>query len=279
VSAVVALLFIGAAVMLLFPAGRRPPFLSPTTPARVLMLRGWLRHRPRGKVIETGIVVLTVAVLAAITAGLVAALFAAVCAAITTSALRAKRAAGVASARRGAELEILAALAAELRSGRHPAAALNAIRTSVGTPADDDLEAALSAARATATLGGDVSASLRRSGASGALSKLAAAWQLSEECGAPLADLVTQVARDVRAIVELHRAAHVELTGARATGLVLAVLPLLGVALGAAMGAHPLRVLFHTPAGAVCAIGGLTFELAGLAWVRRLTNGTRSCRQ
>lgn len=275
----VGLLFAAAAAALLWPVGRLRPFV----PSWVVALGVWraamsapaLGQRSPGTAIKTSLAVLTAGLLAAVAAGPVAALLATFCACVVAAALRAKRVAGASSQRRSAELEFLSALAAELRSGRHPAAALAAVHA----PADDELATALAAARATAALGGDVSGSLRRSAGNSALAKLAAAWQLSEECGAPLADLVTQVARDVQAAVDLHRAAHLELTGARATGLVLTVLPLLGVALGAAMDAHPLHVLLHTPAGAVCAVLGLLFELAGLVWVRRLTNGARICRQ
>ncbi|MGB9376841.1 MAG: type II secretion system F family protein [Mycobacteriales bacterium] len=135
------------------------------------------------------------------------------------------------------------------------------------------MAAALGTARAAAALGGDVSVALRGSGSRPALAKLAAGWRLSDDCGAPLADLVEQVAADVRADADVRRQTRIELTGARATGLVLAVLPLLGVGLGAAMGADPLRVLLHTPAGSVCAFVGIGFEAAGVAWVRRLTRG------
>lgn len=236
--------------------------------------RGDHREPPRivpADAVVTGAAVIAACGLAAVVAGPVAALFGAVGAVVGTSSLRRRRREAVAAARRSAELEILAAFAAELRSGRHPTAALSAVQA----PAGPDLEPFLAAARATAALGGDVSAALRRCGAGAALSKLAAAWQLSEECGAPLAELVSQVAADVRATADLHRSVRVELTGARATGLVLAVLPLLGVALGAAMGARPLQVLLHTPAGAACAATGLAFELAGLAWVGRLTSDSR----
>lgn len=279
-KATVALLVFGAALALLWPAGRPRALGSMLAPAIAAVSRRWLgagrvsllgRRAGAG---ATGLVVVTSGLLAAAPAGPVAALLAVACGGIGASAVRAKRAESRASARRSAELEILAALSAELRSGRHLVAALNAVQT----PADEALEAALSAARATAALGGDVSASLRRGG-SVALSKLAAAWQISEDCGAPLADMVVQVARDVKAIADLYRDAQIELTGARATGLVLAVLPLLGVGLGAAMGAHPVHVLLHTPAGAVCAGLGLMFELAGLAWIRRLTAGARNCPQ
>lgn len=276
----VALLVVGAAAVLLWPAGRPRVLGDVLAPGNLAAYRRWLAARwvlRLAKRVSRGtawFVVVIVGLLAAAAAGPVAALLAATGAGIAVSAIRARRVAGIASARRGAELEILAALSAELRSGRHLVAALNA----VPTPVDAELETALSAARGTAALGGDVSASLRHSGAvDAALSKLAAAWQISEDCGAPLADLAAQVSRDVKAIADLRRAADIELTGARATGLVLAVLPLLGVGLGAAMGAHPLQVLLHTPAGAVCASGGLVFELAGLAWIRRLTRGALGC--
>lgn len=276
-----ALLVLGAAAVLLWPDGRRRAFgrvltsgLAGALWSRLDVLRVLPLGRRAGGV-ATGCLMAACGLLAAAGAGPVAALLAAVCVGIAASVLRATRTAGRASSRRHAELEILAALSAELRSGRHLVAALNA----VPTPVDVDLEAALSAARATAALGGDVSASLRRSGAGTALPKLAAAWQISEDCGAPMADMVSQVACDVKAIADLHRAAQVELTGARATGIVLALLPLLGVGLGAAMGAHPWQVLLHTPAGALCAGAGLVFEVTGLAWIRRLTNGARSCPQ
>lgn len=277
------LLVTAAAAALLWPVRRLRPFGRLRTASRIVDLRRWreamparaARRRSRGNAVKSGLAVMTAGLIAAAAAGPVAALLGACCAGITAAALRTKRLASATSQRRDAELETLSALAAELRSGRHPVAALNAVQA----PSDDELERVLAAARATATLGGDVSASLRRGADSPALAKLAAAWQLSDECGAPLADLVTQVARDVQAIADLHRDAHIELTGARATGLVLAVLPLLGVALGAAIGTHPLQVLLHTPAGAVCALLGLAFELAGLAWIRRLTNGSRTCRQ
>lgn len=281
VTAAVALA--GAAAALLAPAGLVRSRCGRWTPSRAAGQRRQQTRpsavavpgRPGGAAISAGVVVAAAGCLAAAAGGPVAALLAAVAVAVATVARRAARAARAASARRSAESELLAALAAELRSGRHPSAALAAVRS----PADADLGLALAAARATAVLGGDVSASLRGGGTSATLLKLAAAWQLSETCGAPLADVVAQVASDVQSAADLHRNAHVELSGARATGLVLAALPLLGVALGTAMGADPIHVLLDTSAGAVCAAGGLSFELAGLAWLRRLTNSARRCRQ
>lgn len=182
--------------------------------------------------------------------------------------VRTARSAKVAAAGRAAEMEALAALAGELRSGRQPAAALAAVR------APGALGAALAAAGRAAPSGGDVPAALRRAGPqSGALDRLAAAWQLSELTGVPLAAVVGRVEADARAAGGLRERAWAELAGARATGGLLAGLPLLGVGLGQAMGAHPVHVLLHTPLGALCCGGGLAFEAAGLAWISRLTRG------
>jgi tight adherence protein B len=46
----------------------------------------------------------------------------------------------------------------------------------------------------------------------------------------------------------------------------LAALPALGLLLGTAMGADPLRVLLHTGAGLGCLLAGAALEGAGLWW-------------
>jgi len=169
--------------------------------------------------------------------------------------------------RRGAaELELLSAFAAELRAGRQPGMALALVAPS--GPAGSRLAEATAAAG----LGGDVATALRHGAPDSAtFSRLAVAWEVSTRAGAPLADLVNRVEAEVRAGQEQRLKAEVELAGARATGGLLAGLPILGVILGQLMGAAPLHVLLHTPAGALCCAGGLTLELAGLAWVGRLT--------
>ena len=56
----------------------------------------------------------------------------------------------------------------------------------------------------------------------------------------------------------------------RAGGMLLAGLPLLGLAMGSGIGADPWRVLTTTGTGQVLLVTGAAFELAGLAWSRRL---------
>jgi tight adherence protein B len=52
--------------------------------------------------------------------------------------------------------------------------------------------------------------------------------------------------------------------------MVLAGLPALGLAMGSGVGAEPWRVLTTTGTGQVLLVVGVTLELAGLAWSRRL---------
>ena len=48
------------------------------------------------------------------------------------------------------------------------------------------------------------------------------------------------------------------------------MLPLLGLGLGASIGAHPLEFLVGTSWGLVCLFGGAGLALLGLWWVERL---------
>ncbi|NEC17157.1 type II secretion system F family protein, partial [Streptomyces parvus] len=64
-----------------------------------------------------------------------------------------------------------------------------------------------------------------------------------------------------------------QLAGAWSTVVVLALLPVAGLGLGAALGAEPLRVLLHTPGGLACLAVGSFLEAAGLCWARRIVRG------
>jgi tight adherence protein B len=98
-----------------------------------------------------------------------------------------------------------------------------------------------------------------------------AAAGLAEETGAPLADLVERIETDARTTDRALAAADAQAAGARATAVLLAGLPLGGVALGFGIGVDPLAVLLHTPIGMACAAGAMVLQLLGLAWTNRLT--------
>ena len=61
------------------------------------------------------------------------------------------------------------------------------------------------------------------------------------------------------------------MAGARATAAVLAGLPIVGAALGHAIGADPIRFLFAPGAGNWLLFIGVTLSCGGLLWADRIT--------
>lgn len=163
------------------------------------------------------------------------------------------------------------AVAGELKAGWQPAQALAfAART---TGALDGQESAVLAA---ARFGGDVPEVLRRAarrdGADG-LAGMAACWQVAVDGGAGLAAGLDRLETALRAHRDQRERLRAQLAGAWATVAVLAVLPVAGLGLGAALGARPLEVLLHTPAGSGCLLGGGALEAVGLWWATRIVRG------
>jgi tight adherence protein B len=152
--------------------------------------------------------------------------------------LRARHAKGRAAAWSEA-LDALSALAADLRAGLAPASALAAHWRIEAVP--------LVRARVTV------------------------AWRVAEAAGAPVAELLDRLDVDLRGLHRVRLSAAAHAAGTRATAVLLAFMPLAGIGAGYAMGADPLRILLHTPAGTGCAIGAVLLQLAGLAWTDRLS--------
>jgi tight adherence protein B len=99
---------------------------------------------------------------------------------------------------------------------------------------------------------------------------LAAAWRLSEQTGAPLADVLDRLAIGLRQEAEVEAEVEAALAAPRVTARLLAGLPVVGVALGELIGAHPLAVLVGTPMGRVCGVGGVVLAGVGQLWTRAL---------
>ncbi|WNM36383.1 type II secretion system F family protein [Streptomyces sp. Li-HN-5-11] len=166
--------------------------------------------------------------------------------------------------RADAVIALCGALAGEVRAGRQPGEALlHAARDSHGL---GDAQAAVLAA---ARFGGDVSGALataaRQPGADG-LRGLAACWRVAVDQGAGLAAGLDRLEGALRAERDQRADLRAQLAGARATAVMLAGLPALGLLLGTAMGADPLHVLLHTGAGLGCLLVGAALEGAGLWW-------------
>ena len=171
--------------------------------------------------------------------------------------------------------DALGVLVAELRAGAHPAAA---VQSAADTHADGspDVVRALAAVAASARLGGDVAGVLRSAAPTYLrpwLYRLADAWVLAERYGIPLADLLDAVRCDTEHRVRFAAEVQARLAGPRATAAVLAGLPLLGLALGQAVGADPLRVLCGTPVGQLLLVIGTGLSCGGALWSAKLISG------
>ena len=103
----------------------------------------------------------------------------------------------------------------------------------------------------------------------GALGRITAV-QLSQRTGCSLAAVAGAVEDDLEA--RRRRRAGTPRRGRRpkASALLLAGLPVLGLAMGSGVGADPWGVLTTTGAGQVLLVAGVALELAGLAWTGRL---------
>ncbi|MCM2413277.1 type II secretion system F family protein [Streptomyces sp. RKAG290] len=165
-------------------------------------------------------------------------------------------------------VDLCGAVVGELRAGREPGQALLvAVR---GTGLLGEAEAVVSAA---ARFGGDVPGALgqaaRAPGLDG-LAGVAACWRVTVDGGAGLAAGLDRLEGALRAERRRREELRAQLAGAWSTVAVLALLPVLGMGLGAALGADPLRVLFHSPAGLICLVTGGLLEAAGLFWAGRI---------
>lgn len=165
-------------------------------------------------------------------------------------------------------VELCGAAAGELRAGQQPAQALLAVAGPTG-----GLGGAEAAVLVAARFGGDVPDALRRAagepGAEGLLG-LGACWRVAVDGGAGLAAGLDRLEAALRAERAQRDGLRAELAGAWSTVGVLALLPVVGLAMGWALGADPLRVLLHTPAGLACLAGGAALEGAGLWWASRI---------
>ncbi|MGW1885729.1 type II secretion system F family protein [Streptomyces sp. NPDC001970] len=170
--------------------------------------------------------------------------------------------------RADAVISLCGGIAGELRAGRQPGQALLTAGRATGA-----LGGAEAAVLAAARFGGDVAAELRRAahepGAEG-LAGLAACWRVSVDGGAGLASGLDRLEAALRSDRDQREGLRAQVAGAWSTVVVLALLPVVGLGLGWALGADPLRVLLHTPVGVGCLLVGGLLEAVGLCWAARI---------
>lgn len=170
----------------------------------------------------------------------------------------------------------LGLLTAELRAGVHPAVAARRVAGDAGPVVAGVLDAIADATRLSGDVPGALHAVAARAnaagltGLAGPLGRLAGAWRLSERHGVGLADVLDAARRDLDHRVRSARRLAASLAGPKATSAVLAMLPLLGLLLGQAVGAAPWRMLAGTDAGQVLLAVGCGLLSLGVAWSARI---------
>lgn len=176
-------------------------------------------------------------------------------------------------ARRECVVEACEAMLGELVAGRPPAQALD---RAAGVWAE------LAPAAGAAHLGVDVPTALRplaRLPGAGAVDRLAGAWQLCGSSGSGLATALEQVLGSVRAEHEVALAVRSELSSARATARLLAVLPVMVLVMAQGIGADPWRFLLATVPGQLFCGAGVGLGVAGVMWLERIADDAQGERR
>lgn len=159
-------------------------------------------------------------------------------------------------------------LAGQVRVGQVPAEALQIAAIDCPVLADG---------AAIQRIGGDVTelwrASASRPGYGGLL-ELARAWQVCIETGAPMARSLEHVAAALAADREVGLLVLGELAASRATGRMLAVLPLVGLGLGYLIGGDPGAFLMKNMYGQGCLMLGAMLACGGVLWIERIAGQT-----
>jgi tight adherence protein B len=112
----------------------------------------------------------------------------------------------------------------------------------------------------------------KQPGAEG-LRLLAACWRIAAEQGGTLAVVLDDLAAALRDEEANRQEIATQLAGPRATARLLSGLPLLGLAMAAALGANPLAFLIGTLPGLGCLFAGIALNVTGLWWTHRLAKG------
>ena len=167
------------------------------------------------------------------------------------------------AAARGAGAEVLRGLARLSRADDRPSVGSGSAGHEGVAPPGSGVDRGSTAATARST------AQLPDDPLSQATARLRSGWLLTRRHGLAFTPLIDALAADLseQIAAEAERAGQV--AGPRMSGYVMAVLPLLGLALGVGMGADPFRVLLLTPFGNILLLVGVLLTCVGLLWSAR----------
>jgi tight adherence protein B len=261
----------GLAVFAAMQMGRRPPYapqrlgrLSPAGPSR---------RRPALLLGLAG------AALAACVVGVLAVGSLSVIGICGFLALRHARRVRARDQMTAAVVELCRATAAELRSGRQVADAFATAAVAAPVALAESLRPAVTIGRRgdAADLTAVVIGCAAVDGCAG-LRKLAACWRVAAVSGAALAPAIDRVADALQDEIDVGRDVTSALAGPRATVRVLAGLPVLGLLLGTAIGAHPVNFLVGSGPGVGCLLAAAVFDVVGVAWARQIAQAPAKVR-
>lgn len=122
-------------------------------------------------------------------------------------------------------------------------------------------------------VGGDPTQAMRQAAAvpgHEGLMTLARAWEVCSTSGAAVAPVIDRVSESMRTDQRVQATVASELAAPRATGHLMALLPLVGVAMGVAVGGDPIAFLTGSTLGMACLVGGVILAGAGVVWTERL---------
>jgi tight adherence protein B len=195
-------------------------------------------------------------------------------AAIVVATIAVRRRRSSSAARRARESDALqgalAVLIGELRVGAHPVVAFDVAAREVDGPVADGLRAVAARARLGADVPAGLLAAARVSSLGAHWQRLSVCWRLAQSHGLAIATLMRTAHRDIVERERFSSRVSAGMAGARTTAAVLAGLPVLGIGLGQAIGAEPLRFLMSGGLGGWLLVSGVPLACCGLLWSDRI---------
>lgn len=159
-------------------------------------------------------------------------------------------------------------LVGELRVGAHPVKGFETTAAEIGGPVGEMFELIASRAR----FGVELMPVMRSTKQiTPQWIRIGHGWELAQRHGLAVADLLHANQCDLNQRARFVARVNAGLSGARATAVVLTGLPLVGIALGQLIGAHPLVVLCSGGAGGALLVIGVSLACVGLLWADHIT--------
>lgn len=166
----------------------------------------------------------------------------------------------------------LGVLVGELRVGAHPVSAFTTAAGEVSGPVADGMRTVAARGRLGADVAGGIVDVARCSPLPAYWERLSVCWGLAESHGLSIAALMATAQLDIVERASFSARVHAAMAGARATAVILAGLPVAGIAIGQLIGADPVAFLWGGFGGWLLVIG-VALSGAGLLWSDRIAAG------